>query len=84
TLRLLVTTVVALALATSLAALLAARSAKEEQMEALLPVVIMAAYGATMLAMFAPGFSPLWRAAVQALPTTWFIEAANADLIGST
>lgn len=83
-LRLGVTALVAIVLVTAFAALLAARSANEEAMENLLPLVIMCVFAAAMAHMFVPILPAGWQVAIGLLPTSWFVEAVNADLIGST
>lgn len=84
TLRLGVTALVAILCATALAALFAARSDSPDTMENLMPLAIMGAYGLLLTATFMPAMGPGWQWVVRALPTTWFVEAANADLIGTT
>ncbi|SJN08952.1 ABC transporter, permease protein [Leucobacter sp. 7(1)] len=84
TIRLIVTALIVILCATALAALFAARSASPESLENVMPLVIMIAYGLLLTATFIPGMSPGWQWVVRALPTTWFVEAANADLIGTT
>lgn len=82
-LRLIVTLLLGLALFFALGHLLASRSRNPElitQISGVLPVIVLFLSGSVFPLYILPGWV---QQAITFLPTTWFVQAASADLVGS-